>query len=63
MLKFLAQALFLPLIKDGVSFLYKSISNWISKKHREYKRKKKKKKFKESGDEKDLLDLESSIDK
>ena len=60
MQKLLAQ-IFSKIVYDGIGKLSGAIISFISKTYREYSRKKKSKKYEESGDEKDLLDLEDDL--
>jgi hypothetical protein len=46
---------------DGLGKLSSAVINFFSRKYREYSRKKKAKKFEETGDPKDLLDLERDL--
>lgn len=53
--------LVIPLLKDGAVWLYRSISDFAARKYREYQRQKKLKKYEETGDPKDLADLEDDL--
>jgi len=53
--------LFSKIVYDGIGKLAGAIISFVSKTYREYSRKKKSKKYEESGDEKDLLDLEDDL--